>query len=66
MTVQARRMSSSEKRLQIPFLPKAQRQWHKVDKALPNVAPIKQRVTSPPLKPAPRVNPVNKILSKKS
>jgi hypothetical protein len=31
-------MSSSEKRLQIPFLPKAQEQWHKVDKALPNVA----------------------------
>ena len=37
------------------------------DKALPRVAPTKNNgVTSPPLKPAPKVNHVNKILSKKS
>ena len=37
------------------------------DKALPNVAPTKNNgVTSPPLKPAPKVNPVNKILRRKS
>jgi hypothetical protein len=36
----------------------------KVDKALPNVAPIKQQGNLTTLKPAPRVNPVNKILSK--
>ena len=37
----------------------------KSDKALPKVAPIKNNgVTSPPLKPAPKVNPVNKILSR--
>ena len=37
------------------------------DKALPKVAPTKNNgVTSPPLKPAPKVNPVNNILSKKS
>ena len=37
------------------------------DKALPKVAPTKNKgVTSPPLKPAPKVNPVNKIFSKKS
>ena len=37
------------------------------DKALPKVAPTKNNgVTSPPLKPAPRVNPVNRILSRKS
>ena len=37
------------------------------DKALPNVAPIKKRgVTSPPLKPAPRVKLVKRIFNKKS
>lgn len=37
------------------------------DNALPKVAPTKNNgVTSPPLKPAPKVNPVNKIFSKKS
>lgn len=37
------------------------------DKVLPNVAPMKKRgVTSPPLNPAPNVNPVNKIFNKKS
>ena len=38
-----------------------------VDNALPKVAPTKNRgVTSPPLKPAPSVKPVNKILRRKS
>ena len=38
-----------------------------VDSALPKVAPTKNKgVTSPPLKPAPKVNPVNNILSRKS
>lgn len=37
------------------------------DKALPNVAPMKNNgVTSPPLNPAPRVNPVKRIFNKKS
>ncbi len=37
------------------------------DKVLPKVAPTKNiGVTSPPLKPAPKVNPVNNILSKKT
>ena len=37
------------------------------DNALPKVAPTKNNgVTSPPLKPAPKVNPVKSILSKKS
>ncbi len=38
-----------------------------IDNALPKVAPTKNKgVTSPPLKPAPKVNPVNRILSRKS
>ena len=37
------------------------------DKALPRVAPIKNSgVTSPPLNPAPSVNPVNNIFRRKS
>ncbi len=37
------------------------------DKALPNVAPMKKSgVTSPPLNPAPSVNPVKSILRRKS
>ena len=37
------------------------------DKALPKVAPTKNNgVTSPPLKPAPNVKPVNNIFIKKS
>ncbi|MNL77682.1 hypothetical protein D3C87_2039160 [compost metagenome] len=37
------------------------------DKALPKVAPIKNKgVTSPPLKPAPNVRAVNKIFQAKS
>ena len=37
------------------------------DKALPSVAPTKNRgVTSPPLNPAPSVNPVNNIFKRKS
>ena len=36
------------------------------DNALPKVAPTKNNgVTSPPLKPAPKVKPVNKIFNKK-
>ena len=38
-----------------------------VDRALPNVAPTKNKgVTSPPLKPAPKVNPVKRIFNRKS
>jgi len=37
------------------------------DKALPNVAPTKKSgVTSPPLNPQPRVNPVKRIFKTKS
>ena len=39
----------------------------KPESALPKVAPTKNKgVTSPPLNPAPNVNPVKSILSKKS
>ena len=37
-----------------------------IDSALPKVAPMKNKgVTSPPLKPAPKVKVVNKIFNKK-
>ena len=39
----------------------------KADKLLPKVAPVKKRgVTSPPLKPAPRVKVVYRVLARKS
>ena len=39
----------------------------KTDNALPKVAPTKKRgVTSPPLNPAPKVNPVKRIFNRKS
>ena len=38
-----------------------------VERAFPNVAPVKNRgVTSPPLKPAPKVNPVMPVFTNQS